>query len=216
MPTTAPARTCCPGTLSRSDPVADAAQPRRHLVVDLRKLLHADKAGPMFWSVMGFGGMVARRYATLRPGRIAGLVSIDAQNEDFVAGYKEFLTPEQYLAAVLDLSLRQVCRPYSAVERLSLEISAAQVRQAQADTPLRRMPLTVLSTPATLQNPFGFPPDWPINDLERAFQASRDMLAELVPGARHCDRRQERALHSAGSAQTGDPEPSGRWSVRLA
>lgn len=174
-----------PGTLSRSDPVA---MPRSALdiVVDLRKLLHAaDVPGPYVLVGHSFGGMVARQYATLRPGRIAGLVSIDAQNEDFVAGYKEFLTPEQYLAAVLNPQPPPSLQTYSAVERLSLEISAAQVRQAQADTPLRRMPLTVLSHSRDLANPFGFPPDWPINDLERAFQASQDMLAELVPGARH-------------------------------
>ena len=46
-----------------------------------------------------FGGMVARLYATTYPRRIAGLVLIDAQNEDFVATYKELLTPEQYAAA---------------------------------------------------------------------------------------------------------------------
>jgi pimeloyl-ACP methyl ester carboxylesterase len=174
-----------PGTFSRSDPVA---MPRsaRDIVVDLRKLLRAgDVPGPYVLVGHSFGGMVARLYATLHPGRIAGLVSIDAQNEDFVAAYKEFLTPEQYLAAVLNPQSPPDLQTYSAVERLSLETSAAQVRQAQADTPLRRMPLTVLSHSRELANPFGFPPDWPISDLERAFQASQDMLAGLVPGARH-------------------------------
>jgi pimeloyl-ACP methyl ester carboxylesterase len=59
------------------------------------------------------------------------------------------------------------------------------MRQAQADRPLRRMPLVVLSHSRTLPNPFGFPPDGPIGALERAFQDSQDGLAELVPGARH-------------------------------
>jgi hypothetical protein len=61
----------------------------------------------------------------------------------------------------------------------------AQMRQAQADTPLHRMPLVVLSHSKTLPNPFGFPPDWPIEALDRAFQHSQDKLAKLVPGARH-------------------------------
>ena len=74
---------------------------------------------------------------------------------------------------------------YSAVERLSLEVSTAQMRQAQSDTPLRRMPLVVLSYSRTLPNPFGLPSDWPVEALDRAFQASQDRLAELVPGARH-------------------------------
>jgi hypothetical protein len=37
--------------------------------------------------------MVARLYATTYPRRVAGLVSIDAQNENFVAAFKQFLTP---------------------------------------------------------------------------------------------------------------------------
>ena len=95
------------------------------------------------------------------------------------------MTPEQYVAAVLNPQPPPGLESYSAIERLDLEVSAAQMRQAQADTPLRRMPLVVLSHSRTLPNPFGFPPDWPIEALERAFQDSQDKLARLVPGARH-------------------------------
>jgi pimeloyl-ACP methyl ester carboxylesterase len=174
-----------PDRLSRSDPVA---MPRsaRDIVADLRALLRAAHVrGPYVLAGHSFGGMVARLYATTHPRRIAGLVSIDAQNEDFAAAYKELLTPEQYAAAVLNPGPPPGLESYSAVERLSLEVSAAQMRQAQADTPLRRMRLVVLSHSRTLPNPFGFPPDWPIVALEQAFQASQDKLAKLVPGARH-------------------------------
>jgi pimeloyl-ACP methyl ester carboxylesterase len=174
-----------PDQFSRSDPVA---MPRsaRDIVADLRALLRAAQVrGPYVLAGHSFGGLVARLYATSYPGKIAGLVSIDAQNEDFAAAYKEFLTPEQYLAAVLNPQSPPGLERYPAVERLSLEVSAAQMRQAQADTPLRRMPLVVLSHSRTLPNPFGFPPDWPIEALEQAFQASQDELAKLVPGARH-------------------------------
>lgn len=174
-----------PGQRSRSDPVA---MPRSALdmVLDLRALLDAAHVrGPYVLVGHSFGGMVARLYATIHPRRIAGLVSIDAQNEDFVAAYEEFLTPEQYAAAVLNPAPAPGLETYSAVERLSLETSAAQMRQAQADTPLRRMPVVVVSHSRDLPNPFGFPPGWPVIKLERAFQDSQDMLAELVPGARH-------------------------------
>jgi pimeloyl-ACP methyl ester carboxylesterase len=174
-----------PDELSRSDP---AAMPRsaRDIVLDLRALLRAARVpGPYVLAGHSFGGMVARLYATTHPRRIAGLVSIDAQNEDFVAAYKEFLTPGQYEAAVLNPAPPPGLEGYPEVERLSLEVSAAQMRQAQADTPLRRMPLVVLSHSRKLPNPFGFPPDWPIEALEREFQDSQDELAELVPGARH-------------------------------
>lgn len=133
------------GRRSRSDPVA---MPRsaRDIVADLRALLSAaDVPGPYVLVGHSFGGMVARLYATRHPGDVAGLVSIDAQNEDFAAAYKDLLTPEQYLSAVLDPQPAPGMESYAAVERLSLETSAAQMRQAQADTPLRRMPVVVVS-----------------------------------------------------------------------
>jgi pimeloyl-ACP methyl ester carboxylesterase len=174
-----------PAELSRSDPVA---MPRSaaDIVRDLRALLRAARVpGPYVLAGHSFGGMVARLAATTRPRGIAGLVSIDAQNEHYAAAYKELLTPEQYAAAVLDPGPPPGLEGYPAIERLSLEVSAAQMRQAQADTPLRRMPLVVLSHSRTLPNPFGFPPGWPAEGLERAFQDSQEALARLVPGARH-------------------------------
>jgi pimeloyl-ACP methyl ester carboxylesterase len=173
-----------PDELSRSDPVA---MPRsaRDIVRDLRALLRAHVPGPYVLAGHSFGGMVARLYATTHPRNVAGLVSIDAQNEDFAAANKELLTPEQYTSAVLNPGPPPGLESYSALERLDLEVSAAQMRQAQADTPLRRMALVVLSHSRDLSNPFGLPPEFPITAIERAFQASQDRLAELVPGARH-------------------------------
>jgi pimeloyl-ACP methyl ester carboxylesterase len=173
-----------PNQLSRSDPVA---MPRsaQDIVLDERALLRAARV-PAPYVLVGhsFGGMTSRLYATSHPRRVTGLVSIDAQNEDFVAAYKEFLTPEQYTAAILD-PRPPLGLDYPAAERLALDVSAAEMTQAQADTPLRRMPLVILSHSRTLPNPFGFPPDWPIEALERAFQDSQDRLARLVPGAKH-------------------------------
>jgi pimeloyl-ACP methyl ester carboxylesterase len=174
-----------PHALSRSDP---AAMPRtaRDIVRDLHALLRAARLPrPYLLAGHSFGGMSARLDATTHPRAVAGLVSIDAQNEDFAAAYKELLTAEQYAAAVLNPQPPPGLEDYSDVERLDLEASAAQMRQAQADTPLRQMPLVVLSHSRTLPNPFGFPSDWPLEALERAFQESQDRLATLVPGARH-------------------------------
>lgn len=173
-----------PNTLSRSDPVA---MPRSawDVVRDERALLRAAHVpGPYVLVGHSFGGMTSRLFATTHPRGLAGLVSVDAQNEDFVAAYKKFLSPEQYTAAVLNPGLPPGLH-YSAAERLDLEVSAAQMQQAQVDTPMRRMPLVVLSHSRTISNPFGFPPDWPVAALESAFQASQDRLAKLVPGARH-------------------------------
>jgi pimeloyl-ACP methyl ester carboxylesterase len=174
-----------PHRLSRSDPVA---MPRtaRDIVLDLRALLRAARVpGPYVLAGHSYGGMVSRLFATTYPRDVAGLVSIDAQNPDFIAAYKEFLSPEQYVAAVLEPAPPPGLEGYPDIERLALEASGAQVTQAQRDDPLRPMPLVVLSHSRKLPNPFGFPSDWPIPELDKAFQASQDALAELLPGARH-------------------------------
>ena len=174
-----------PDTLSRSDPVA---MPRTTLdiVRDLHALLRAAGAPrPFVLAGHSYGGMVARLYATNHPRAVAGLVSIDAQNEDYAAALKRLLPPDVYVANVLAPQPPPALVSYRALEILDLEASAAQMRQAQADTPLRRMPFVVLSHSRTIPNPFGFPPEFPAEALESAFQDSQDMLARLVPGAKH-------------------------------
>ncbi len=173
-----------PHELSRSDPVA---MPRTALdiVRDLHALLKAaDLPGPYVLAGHSFGGMVARLYATTYPRAVAGLISVDAQTEWFAAAYKRLLTPMQYEAA-LNPPPPPGLEDYAARERLDLEASAAQVRQAQADTPLRPMPLVVLEHSRDLPNPFGFPEDWPLEALGKAFQKSQNRLAALVGTARH-------------------------------
>ena len=163
----------------------DAAQRARHRPRSAR----ASARRPCPGAVRA-GRALVRRHGrpSLRdhlPTRIAGLVSVDAQNEDFVAAYKELLTPEQYSAAVLNPEPPPGLENYSALERLSLEVSAAQVRQAQADTPLRRMPVVVLSHSRDLPNPFGFRRSGRSMHSSARSRIRRTELAELVPGTRH-------------------------------
>src|SRR5439155_19498118 len=99
--------------------------------------------------------------------------------------YKRLLTRQQYTDALVYQQPPPGFETYSDYEQLAVAASGAEMRQAQADTPLRRMPLVVLSHSPTDPNPFAFPPDWPIAALNQAFQASQGKLAELVPGARH-------------------------------
>jgi pimeloyl-ACP methyl ester carboxylesterase len=168
-----------PDTFSRSDPVA---MPRTALDImrDLRALLRAaDAPRPFVLAGHSFGGMVARLYATISPRAVAGLVSVDAQTEDYTAALKRLLPPEVFAAG--DPGPPN----YPEAEILASDPSAAQMRQAQADTPLRPMPFVVLSHSRTIPNPFGAPPEFPIEAMESAFQDSQDMLAKLVPGAKH-------------------------------
>ena len=82
-----------PKELEPQRPGRDAAQ-RADIVGDLRRLLRAARVpGPYVLAGHSFGGMVVRLYATTHPRGVAGLVSIDAQNEDYAAAYKELLTP---------------------------------------------------------------------------------------------------------------------------
>jgi pimeloyl-ACP methyl ester carboxylesterase len=168
-----------PDTFSRSDPVA---MPRTALDImrDLRALLRAaDAPRPFVLAGHSYGGMIMRLYATIHPRAVAGLVSVDGQSEDYAAALKRLLPPDVYAAG------DQPPPNYPEGELLALDPSAAQMRQAQADTPLRPMPFVVLSHSRTIPNPFGMPPEFPIEALESAFQDSQDMLANLLPGAKH-------------------------------
>jgi pimeloyl-ACP methyl ester carboxylesterase len=180
-----------PKSISRSDP---AAMPRtvRDLVRDLHALLRradtlpgAHLHGPYVLAGHSFGGMVMRLYATTYPRSVAGLVSIDAQSEWFADAFKRLLTPRQYMDTIVFQPPPPGFESYSDHEQLALDASGAEMRQAQADTPLRRMPMVVLSHSLTDPNPFGFPPEFPVKALNRAFNASQDKIAKLVRGARH-------------------------------
>jgi pimeloyl-ACP methyl ester carboxylesterase len=175
---------------SRSDPVA---MPRTALDIarDLHALLRnapraAGVRGPYVLAGHSVGGLTQRLYATLHPRRIAGLVLIDATPERYAALLGELLangslTPEQYAAVTAPLPPPGL-ENYSDYERLTIDASGAQMRQAQADTPLPRMPLVFLSLPK-----LELPPDWrseAVEAMERMYQAAQHALAKLVPGAR--------------------------------
>jgi hypothetical protein len=53
---------------------------------------------------------------------------------------------------------------------------------------LRPMPMIVLEHSRDHErfpNPLDYPPGYPVQALERAFQAAQDDLASLVPGTQH-------------------------------
>jgi pimeloyl-ACP methyl ester carboxylesterase len=194
---------------SRSDPVA---MPRTALDIarDLSALLHKARTlsgvgirGPYVLAGHSVGGLTQRLYATLHSRRIAGLVLIDATPADYAAVLeellaKELLTPEQY-AAVVAQQPPPGLESYSAYERLTLDASGAQMRQAQTDTPLHRMPLVFLSLPRPQ-----LPLDWQseaIEAVERMYQAAQNKLGKLVPGARHVI-----ATHSGHYIQIDQPK----------
>jgi pimeloyl-ACP methyl ester carboxylesterase len=177
---------------SRSDPVA---QPRTALddTRDLSALLRAARArgvisrGPSVFVGHSAGGLIQRLFVTLHPQQAAGLVLVDATPPHSGATFKGMLakgllTPDQY-AEIVSQAPPPELAGYADHERFEFEVSGAQVRQAQADTPLPPMPLTFISQPS-LQ----LPPDWSegaVETMELMYREAQDRLAELVPGSRH-------------------------------
>ncbi|UGS36070.1 alpha/beta fold hydrolase [Capillimicrobium parvum] len=176
---------------SRSDPVA---MPRTALDIarDLHALLRkarraAGIRGPYVLVGHSIGGLTQRLHATVYPRNIAGLVLVDATPDRYGAvlamlAANGLLTPEQY-AAVAAAPPPPGLESYPDLERLDIDASGAQTRQAQADTPLRPMKLVFLSL-ASLD----LPPDWQreaVQAVKQVYEAAQDELAKLVPGARH-------------------------------
>ena len=161
------------GRASRSDPVPlprSAAQ----IVADLHALLRAAHVrGPYVLAGHSLGGLLSRLYAGTHPGQVVGFVSIDAAHEIFYEEFQARLRPEQYETPGLEIDI---------------VATAAAMRRARVQRPLRPMPMVVLEHSRNRQrfpNPFSFPETYPIAAIERAFQASQDDLTQLVPGARH-------------------------------
>jgi pimeloyl-ACP methyl ester carboxylesterase len=164
---------------SRSDPVP---QPRMvsDMVADLHALLQAARVpGPYVLVGHSLGGALARLYAAAYPEEVVGMVLVDAGHEDLFVQEQALLTPSQWAAVAQ--SYQTPLDGYPEYERVDIGAGLAQLRRARTDTPLRPMPLAVLSSNHT----FGSPPELPVAELERMWRAQQDDLATLVPNARH-------------------------------
>jgi pimeloyl-ACP methyl ester carboxylesterase len=173
-----------------SDP---AQKPRTagDVVADLHAALAASGV-PAPFVLVGHsdGGLFVRLYASRYPDEVAGLVLVDAVSEDLeqaqAALLEELLTPEQlsqYQAALE----QQANAPFVARaddEQVDMAASSAELRAARSDSPLRPMPLFVL----THGVPPPLAPEEPpalARDKERIWQQLQDELALLVPNAKH-------------------------------
>ncbi|CAA9348467.1 MAG: hypothetical protein AVDCRST_MAG93-7004 [uncultured Chloroflexia bacterium] len=164
---------------SRSDPVP---QPRMmsDMVADLHALLHAARVpGPNVLVGHSLGGPLARLFAAAYPEEVVGMVLVDAGHENLFVEEQALLTPSQW--AAVEQSYQTPLDGYPEYERVDISAGLSQLRRARTDTPLRPMPLAVLSSNHT----FGSPPELPVAELERMWRAQQDDLATLVPNARH-------------------------------
>ena len=173
---------------SRSDPVP---QPRatRDIVTDLHALLDgAEIPGPYVLVAHSAGGLVVRLYASTYPDEVVGMVLVDATPEDVWLRFKDELTPAQWAEfEALTVTNQELQDAYPAVERLWTaplvdDASTRQVRQAQMDSPMRPMPLVVLSHGIPFAAPF---PGWRSDTMKGIMLSLQDDLTRLVPHARH-------------------------------
>jgi pimeloyl-ACP methyl ester carboxylesterase len=171
---------------SRSDPVP---QPRttQDLVADLHALLQAANIpGPYVLVAHSAGGLVVRLYASTYPDEVVGMVLIDATHEDVYLRFPEAMTPAQWAEfEASQLDQQELLEAYPEAERLwTAPMGDApttnQVRQAQMESPLRPMPLGVLSHGIPFAAPF---PGWPTDTMEGIMLALQDDLVQLVPNA---------------------------------
>jgi pimeloyl-ACP methyl ester carboxylesterase len=179
-----------PGTLldadhlGRSDPVK---MPRtaQDLVADLHILLQKAKApGPYVLVAHSFGGIFARLYASTYPDEVVGMVLVDALAENV----RSELTPEQWKLYV-NFGFEQPppgLEKYKAIETLDEDKSFDQMQTAKAASPLRQMPLAVLTQgqPFDLSPWQPLPADFP-GALDKAWHAAQDAQAKLVSGSKH-------------------------------
>ncbi len=153
-------------------------------VDELRRHLGLDRPALVGHS---YGGMLARLYASTYANEIAGMVLVDAFSE----GLETQMTPEQWTAyEELFQPVPDALAGYEDLEFTDLDTSASQVREATAATPLRPIPLVVLSRGQVMQMPADLPGGLTGEGLEQAWSVEQDRLAALLPDARHVIARE--------------------------
>jgi pimeloyl-ACP methyl ester carboxylesterase len=166
-----------PEHLSRSDPVSmprDAVA----MVADLHALLSAAAIpGPYVLAGHSFGGLLVRLYAATYPDDVVGMVLIDAAHEDYYEEVEAVLASAQLAAST---PTPDVLTGDPDFEQIDIDASTTAMREAAAASPLRPLPLVVL----THGRPWDWPPDYPAADLEAIWLPLQEDLAALVPDGR--------------------------------
>jgi pimeloyl-ACP methyl ester carboxylesterase len=161
-----------------SDPVA-TPRTGRDVVHDLHALLQtAGVPGPYVVVGHSIGGIYARLDAAAYPDEVVGMVLEDASHED--QDVREKALVGDRLWAAFEAQNAGFPDP----EGLDFAATFDQMRAARAASPLRPMPLVVL-TAGRGPDPSLFPAGWPVAADEALHRALQDDLASLVPNARH-------------------------------
>jgi pimeloyl-ACP methyl ester carboxylesterase len=170
------------GPWGRSDP-APAPRDGHDRVADLHRLLAAAHVPPPYvLAGHSNGGLFSLLYASQRPRQVAGMVLIDgvhpAYHRRSIAVAKRFVPPDhwhQILVAACGLQPIQLD-----AEQMDICLAEAQTRHALARSPLRPMPLAVIS-----RGHARFSPGTPEAAQERLWRRLQHELAGIAPGSRH-------------------------------
>ena len=170
------------GPWGRSEP-APTPRDGHDRVADLHALLAAAHVpGPYVLAGHSNGGLFSLLYASRRPHQVAGMVLIDgvhpAYHRRSIGVAKRFIPRDHWdelLAAACGLQPVQLD-----AEQMDICRAEAQTRRALAGSPLRPMPLAVISRGHT-----EFPTGTLEDAQERLWRRLQRELAAMAPGARH-------------------------------
>lgn len=173
---------------SRSDPVP---MPRTvaDIADDLAALLESSgQPGPYVLVGHSVGGLAMRYFAMTRPDDVAGLVLVDATPEDVWDAFREVLPADEWAQfEQMTVENPELEAAYPDAEfiwtvPLTDDPSVSAVRRAGEETPLKQMPLVVLSHGIPFDAPY---PGWPAEAMEQIMTDLQAGLAQLVPDAQH-------------------------------
>jgi pimeloyl-ACP methyl ester carboxylesterase len=145
------------------------------MVADLHALLtSAAIPGPYVLAGHSFGGLIIRLHAATYPDDVVGMVLIDAAHEDYYADVAAVLASAQLAAAT---PTPEGLADDPDFEQIDIDASATAMREAAAASPLRPMPLVVI----THGLPWDWPAGYPVTALEGIWGPLQEKLAALAP-----------------------------------
>jgi pimeloyl-ACP methyl ester carboxylesterase len=182
-------------TLGDSD-AAPTPRTGADVVDDLHALLEAAEVpGPYVLVGLSIGGFFTRLYASTYPDEVAGMVLLETVPEDYESRAQDLVGPELWAAYEALWQDNFDPERFYPTGLLS-DALEAEVRSAQQTTPLRPMPLVVvtLEAPESTCDEYRqgairsagscFPEGWPIEEDIALWRALQEELATLVPGGR--------------------------------
>lgn len=146
------------------------------------------QVGPYILVGHSMGGLFMRYYAMTRPDDVAGLVLVDATTEDVWDRFREKMSPDDWAVfeeATVENPELEAAYPDAEsllTAPLTDDPNMAEVRRARRETPLKPMPMVVLTHGIPFEAPF---PTWSVEEMEQVMLDNQMKVVRSVPGAKH-------------------------------